>query len=267
MLCGAARRPVTVALGGDGADELFAGYDPFRARARARRDARWVPKPVHRALRLVAARLPVSHANLSFDFKVKRALGGLGGAPALWNPLWLAPLTPREVAELLDTPVEAEALYSEAIEAWDSAAGLSDVDRTLQFYTRLYLQNDILTKVDRASMLHGLEVRSPYLARDVVDLARRLPASAKLRHGETKWILKRALGAWLPRDVTHRAKKGFGIPVGRWLREGRAPFDLAPGGAFHAERLAGHREGRADHRLYLYADWMLARCGAAAGAP
>ncbi len=259
VLCAAARRRVTVALGGDGADELFAGYDPFRALRWAEIYARYVPRPVHRAVSLLAAKLPISHSNLSLGFKIKRMLAGLDGAPSLWNPLWLAPLAPREVAELLEEPVTAEELYSEAIDAWDSAAGLSVVDRTLQFYTRMYLQNDILTKVDRASMLHGLEVRSPYLDVQVVDLVRRLPASAKLRGGETKWLLKRALAPWLPADVRLRPKKGFGVPVGRWLQESRAPFDAPPGGEFQAGRLAEHRAGRADHRLYLYADWALAR--------
>ncbi|MBW2269601.1 MAG: asparagine synthase (glutamine-hydrolyzing) [Deltaproteobacteria bacterium] len=259
VLCAAARRRVTVALGGDGADELFAGYDPFRALRWAEAYARCVPRPVHRALCLLAAKFPVSHSNLSLGFKVKRALAGLDGAPSLWNPLWLAPLAPHEVAELLEEPVTPEELYSEAIDAWDSAAGLSIVDRTLQFYTRTYLQNDILTKVDRASMLRGLEVRSPYLDGQIVDLVRRLPASVKLRGGETKWLLKRALEPWLPADVRLRPKKGFGVPVGRWLQQGRAPMNAPPGGAFQARRLAEHRAGRADHRLYLYADWALTR--------
>lgn len=261
VLCGVARRSVTVALGGDGADELFAGYDPFRALRRAALYARWVPRPVHRALRLLAARLPVSHANLSLGFKLGRALAGLDGPPKLWNPLWLAPLAPAEIAELFGQPVDPEDLFSEAIAAWESAPGLGDVDRTLQFYTRLYLQDDILAKLDRASMLHGLEARSPFLDIELVDLVRRLPADAKLRGGTTKWLLKRALADWLPADVCQRPKKGFGVPVGRWLREARAPFDLRPRPGFHAERLREHRLGRADQRLYLYADWMLGRTG------
>jgi asparagine synthase (glutamine-hydrolysing) len=260
VLCGGARRVVTVALGGDGADELFAGYDPFRALRAAELYARLVPRPVHRAIRLLAARLPVSHANLSLDFRLKRLLLGLSSEKPLWAATWLAPLSAREIGELLGSPVDPETLYSEAIEAWERADGLSLVDRTLQFFTRLYLTEDILTKVDRASMLHGLEVRSPYLDLELVDLVRRLPADCKLRGGETKWLLKHALAPWLPEGVLRRPKKGFGVPVGRWLLEARAPFDGPPGGPFHADRLAEHRAGRADHRLYLYAQWMLDRC-------
>ena len=262
LLCGVARRHVTVALGGDGADELFAGYDPFRALRWAELYARAVPRPVHRAIRLLAARLPTSHRNLSLDFKLKRTLAGLSYPRPLWNPVWLAPLEPRELAELLSAPVDPEDLYSEAIEAWERSDGLSLADRTLQFFTRLYLQDDILAKVDRASMMHGLEVRSPFLDIDLVDLVRRIPVGCKLRRGETKWILKRALAPWLPREVRRRPKKGFGVPVGSWLQRSVPPFDRVQGmggSGFHRERLAQHRTGRADHRLYLYAQWVLER--------
>ena len=259
VLCGGARRHVTVALGGDGADELFAGYDPFRALRLAQIYERLVPRPLHRAIRLLAARLPTSHRNLSLGFKIGRTLAGLEHPRCLWNPIWLAPLAPREIGELLGEPVDVEELYAEAIDAWERSGALSLVDRTLQFYTRLYLQDDILTKVDRASMMHGLEVRSPYLDVELVDLVRRIPARCKLRRGETKWLLKRALEPWLPADVLRRPKKGFGVPVGRWLQDGRPPFDAAGGSAFHRRRLAEHRSGRADHRLYLYSQWVLDR--------
>ena len=269
LLCGYARRGVTVALGGDGADELFAGYDPFRALRLAERYARLVPRPLHRAIRLLAARLPVSHRNLSFGFKLRRSLAGLGYEPRLWNPIWMGPLEPAEIEELLGEPVEVEALYSEAIECWERCPGGSLVDRTLEFYTRLYLQDDILAKVDRASMMHSLEVRSPYLDIELVDFVRRIPADFKLRRGETKFLLKRALEPWLPREVLQRPKKGFGVPLGRWLQEASPPFDsfgasrISP---FQQRRLAEHRAGRSDHRLYLFAQWLQDRVPAAAPA-
>jgi asparagine synthase (glutamine-hydrolysing) len=269
LLCGAARREVTVALGGDGADELFAGYDPFRALRLAALYTRWVPRPLHLAVRLLAARLPTSHRNMSTGFRLGRALAGLSHPPRLWNPVWMAPLGPAELAELLGEPVSPDELFAEAIDAWNASAHLSSVDRTLQFFTRLYLQEDILPKVDRASMLHGLEVRSPYLDIELVDLVRRMPAGLKLRDGRTKWILKRAAASWLPAEVLRRAKKGFGVPVGSWLQQGLAPFDAAAGSSFHRRRLEEHRAGRADHRLYLYAQWLLDtyRAGPNGGAP
>ena len=261
LLCGLARRDVTVALGGDGGDELFAGYDPFRALRMADLYARLVPKPVHRAVALLAGRLPVSHANMSLDFRIKRTLAGLSFPRPLWNPVWMAPLGPAEIAALLGDPVDPEELFSEAIEAWDASGG-SLVDRTLQFFTRTYLEGDILAKLDRASMLHSLEVRCPYLDLGVVELVRRVPARFKLRGGRGKRLLRAALGPLLPDEVLARPKKGFGIPVGRWLAEGVAPFDAVRcriGSDFFAKRLAEHRAGRADHRLYLFAHWMLER--------
>jgi asparagine synthase (glutamine-hydrolysing) len=260
LLCRLARSEVTVALGGDGADELFAGYAPFHALRRAALYARVVPKPLHRALRLLAARLPVSHAYLAGSFRVQRTLAGLSHPARLWNPVWLAPLGPDELAELFGEPVDAEEVFSEAIEAWERCAGESLVDRTRVFFTRLYLGNDILVKMDRASMLHSLEVRSPYLDREVVELASRVPSRLLLHAGRGKRVLRHALAPLLPAPVLRRPKQGFGVPIGRWLAEGWDPFpELAPqrGAAFYARRLAEHRRGDADHRLYLFAQRML----------
>lgn len=265
LLCGAARREVTVALGGDGGDELFAGYDPFRALRLANLYRRIVPRPVHTAIRLLAARLPTSHRYMSFEFRLKRALRGLAHPPALWNPVWMSPLEPRELAEFLAEPVDAEEVYAEAIAAWESCAGGHPVDRTLQFFTRLYLQDDILAKVDRASMLNSLEVRSPFLDIELVDFVRRLPHTYKLRRGTTKFLLRRALRGLLPREILERPKQGFAVPMGQWLEGGLPPFDriepIAYGttARFLRQRLQEHRSGRADHRLFLYPHWLLSR--------
>ncbi len=257
------RQHVTVALGGDGGDELFAGYDPMKALRKAELYAKLVPRPVHEAIRLVAARLPVSHANVSLDFKIKRTLRGLSYPPPLWNPVWMGALEPREIGELFREPADIEEIYSEAIEAWDRCQQPNVVDRALQFWTNLYLQDDILAKVDRASMMNSLEARSPFLDLEMVDLARRIPWQLKLRNGQTKWILKKALAPLLPREIIERPKKGFGMPIGRWLRAGRFDFDTTPtapwlASSFVDRQLAEHQRGRADHRLFLWSYWLLA---------
>src|SRR5207302_7517495 len=186
-----------------------------------------VPHPVHEAIRLVAARLPVSHANIAFDFKIKRTLRGLSYPPKLWNAVWMGALEPGELAGLFREPADVEEVYSEAIEAWDRCKQPNIVDRALQFWTNLYLQDGILAKVDRASMMNSLEARSPFLDIEFVDLARRIPWQLKLHGGETKWILKRALAPLLPREIVERPKKGFGMPIGRWIKAGRFEFDHA----------------------------------------
>lgn len=258
LLCGHARRFVTVALGGDGADELLAGYDPFRALRFAKWYESLAPKPVHRAISMLAARLPVSHRYMSFDFRLKRMLRGLDQPPALRLPVWMSPLAPSELDTLFNAPVEKEALYSEAIDAWETCASNDPVERTIAFYIRLYLQDDILVKVDRASMLHSLEVRAPFLDIDVVDFLRRLPASMKIRGGTTKYLLRKAARSLLPHEVVGRSKQGFAAPVGKWLRDASLPTSRnILNRAFWEKVSAEHRAGRADHRLSLWADWIL----------
>jgi len=256
------RQHVTVALGGDAGDELFAGYDPFLALRKAELYRRFVPRPVHQAIRLLAARLPVSHRNMSFDFKLKRTLRGLVHPPKLWLPLWMAPLTESDLAELFNEPIDLEDVFAEAITAWESCAQTDIVDRTLQFYTKLYLQDDILVKVDRATMMHGLEARAPFLDLDFVDFARRIPSAWKLRHGQTKYILKKALEPILPAEVLYRKKKGFGVPIGAWFQAGQLSIaDSAASDSlnqkFVAAKLAEHRSGQADQRAFLWNTWIL----------
>lgn len=247
-----ARRRVTVALGGDGGDELFAGYDPFRALRYAEWYARLVPRPIHGGLRLLASMLPTAHHNLSLDFKIKRTLRGLSHPSSRWNPVWLGALEPDELQRVTGTKFSVEEIYSEAMQAWESAPGGSSVDRTLQFFTRLYLPDGILAKADRASMMNSLEVRSPFLDFEVAELARRLPHHFKLRNGETKYLLKRAVRGLIPDELIDRKKKGFGVPVGAWLRTSRLQPILPT--ARSRELLAHHQAGRSDERLYLWSE-------------
>lgn len=257
LLCDFARKHVTVALSGDGGDELFAGYDPFRVLGRAQLYDRMVPEKMHDAVRALAARLPRSDANMSFDFILNRGLRGLKHPENQWQPRWLGALTPDDIGDLFNAPVEAESLYSEAIAAWDACPSHDIVDKTLDFYTRYYLPDGILTKTDRASMAVSLEVRSPFLANAVTDFAQRLPSRVKLKGRTTKWILKHALRDRLPGDILHRKKKGFGIPLSRWLRD-MAPPEKAVSTldtTWLKGRWLDHQAGRHDDRLALWC-WM-----------
>ena len=255
------RRHVTVALGGDGGDELFAGYDPFRALGRAKLYQSIFPRPIHSAIRAVFDRLPVSHGNMSLDFKIKRTLRGLSYEPKLWLPSWMGALDAAEIEELFAEPVDLEDLYSEAIAQWEQCPQTNLVDKTLQFYTNLYLQDDIMVKTDRASMMHSLEVRAPFLDADLVDFVRRIPSEYKLRHGTTKYILKKALEDVLPHDILHRPKKGFGSPIGLWFKNGTLAIDNSslPGlkNEFIRRKGADHRAGRSDERALLWNVYVL----------
>jgi asparagine synthase (glutamine-hydrolysing) len=256
MLSRFARRHITVALGGDGADELFAGYDPFKALQPAAYYERFVPRPVHLVLRRVAECLPMSCRNMSLDFKVRRTLAGLTYPRPFWNPVWLGALEPADIADLFHEPVDLEDLYSEALDVWRSSDAGNLIDRTLEFYTRLYLQDDILVKLDRSSMMNSLEARSPFLDNDVVDFARRLPANFKYRRGKTKYLLRKTLSRLLPASIMRRRKKGFGIPLTQWLREWPADSIANSESPIPADwtqrRWQDHRAGRADHRHFLW---------------
>lgn len=261
LLCRHARRHVTVALGGDGADELFAGYAPFRALRWAKLYSQWVPRPVHEGICMLAGRLPVGRGYMNLDFKIKRTLRGLSYPEKLWNPVWMSALSELELAELFQEPVDMEDVFSEAIELWETSQPAGLEEQTLQFFTRLYLESDILTKIDRASMMNSLEVRSPFLDINVINFARKLPTEYKLRHSQTKYLLKKAMEPLLPRQILHRAKQGFAVPVARWFRDGRlwptggdavASAVDRPAPAFVTRMLTEHRSGRANQSAFLW---------------
>lgn len=257
LLCAFARKHVTVALSGDGGDELFAGYDPFRILHRAVAYDRMVPQKVHDAVRYMAGWLPQSDANMSFDFILNRGLRGLKHPQSQWNPRWLGALGPSDIGDLFNEKISGEELYGEAMAAWDACESAHIVDKTLDFYTRYYLPDCILTKTDRASMAVGLEVRSPMLANDVAEFAQCLPWQVKLKGRTTKWLLKRALTNRLPADILNRKKKGFGIPLSRWLRSMDAPSKTIPyaNDAWLKGRWLDHQSGQRDDRAALWC-WM-----------
>jgi len=262
------RRSATVALSGDGGDELFAGYPTYQAHRLAGPLELIPPLLRRRLLRPVVERLPVSLDNLSFDFKLKRFVAGLDFAPVDRHAAWLGSFTPAEQKELFTADalarMEAPPSYAAFHEMLSHAPSASGLERMLYLDLKGYLGEGVLTKVDRASMACSLAVRVPLLDHRVVELATSLPMHLKLRRVTTKYVLKRALAGVLPRDILERPKKGFGIPLGRWfrgelapmLRDVCAPEVIRRAGLFRPEAvgrlLAEHAEGRHDHRKKLY---------------
>ena len=259
LLARLTRRSVKVVLSGDGADELFAGYDTFAALAPSRLYATLTPRPLHELLRRTVHRLPVSTRNMSLDFKLRRTLQKLSYGMALWNPVWLAPADPAFIRDVFEAPLRPEALYSEALDLWSASNSPTLVDRTLEFYTGLYLQDGILNKVDRATMMSSLEARAVFLDNDIVEFCRRLPSRLKLNGRRRKHLLKLALKGLVPATALKRRKKGFGIPAAEWLRTLPSSPPLRPVAGMRMECVerawASHRKGEADHRLFLWS-WL-----------
>jgi asparagine synthase (glutamine-hydrolysing) len=258
-----AREQVKVVLGGDGADELLAGYPTFKAE-RAAALFRRLPRPAQALAGAAVGRLPVNHGNFSLDFKLKQFLRGAAEPLPLAHQRWLGSFSGGEIARLLidDDPLDVEL---EHLDRCASFAECSDpLSRSLALYQDTYLPEDILTKVDRASMACGLEVRAPFLDADLVDFIQVLPPSFKFGRNQTKRLLKHAAASRLPASILDRPKKGFGIPVAAWLRGPLAPLmtrllgreRLARQGLFRPDevvrRISEHQSGRRDHRKPLW---------------
>ncbi len=258
ILAAFAREKVTVALSGDGGDELFAGYDPFVALRPAGFYETWVPKPLHKVMRRAANHFPVSVKNMSIDFKIKRVLLGLSYPKPIRLPVWMSTIEPDDMVSFFAKPLPPEVLYSEAIEVWNDNLTGNDVDRSLEFFTRLYLPDDILFKTDRASMMHSLEARAVFLDNGIVNFAMHLPHIYKFRNGRRKWLLKKALEGLIPRELIERKKKGFGIPLAAWLRDWSPP-NLKTGPMINDDEVLSrwqhHKNRRSDERLFLWA-WL-----------
>ncbi len=273
LVCREARKHVTVALGGDGGDELFAGYEPFKFWPWGRRFDIYLPGVVQAGVNAlvgaVAGQVRTSHGYLPLPMKLKRFFRASAYGMRVWVPALMAPLSLCDIAALSGEPAELEQIYSEAIAAWGECASSHPADRMTQYYVRLYLQNEILVKGDRASMLNALELRSPFLDLEVADFARRIPASYRHRHGISKYILKKALEPLLPAEILYRKKHGFSAPTGRWFRDGGLTFDDSPDYraapeefaanslAFRARTLQRHRSRREDETRYLWAHYAL----------
>jgi asparagine synthase (glutamine-hydrolysing) len=202
------RRTVTTCLSGDGGDEVFGGYDTYRAY----KLARYIPRPLMAASRGLVGLLPVSDRKLTLAFKLKKFVGDHGADIVRRHLDWMATFTePARRRLLADRFVPIESTIEGGSGQGLLSLQLSDIHN--------YLPEDILKKVDHASMLNSLEARVPFLDYRLVPLVLSLPEDVKIRWLTTKWLLKRIASKYLPRRIVHRSKRGFTAPISQWIRE------------------------------------------------
>ncbi len=267
MLARFVRHHVTVALGGDGGDELFAGYPMYYGH----KVANWysaVPRFVRSGMiEPVVKRLPVSTKNLSFEYRAKRFVRSSNYDSITRHHSWFGSFTIDEQESLLTADVRQRSsvdIYRGARELLSICDARNEIEQMQYLDINFYMAEDILTKVDRAAMAVSLETRAPFLDPRIGQFAATVPLEYKLHGSKGKYILKKSLEGLLPNEILHRSKKGFGIPIADWLK-GRlnplmhdllAPQRLKEQGIFEpayvSTLIREHEKGVASHHKQLW---------------
>jgi asparagine synthase (glutamine-hydrolysing) len=272
LLCHAARQRVTVALGGDGADELFAGYISFKAN-RAAAALAVLPGWLGRACRQLLATMPQGSSYMSIDFLLRQLSQSVGLKPARQWAACMAPFAPEELERLWRPDVRkiAEGLAEDPITVlmstrngrrWSTA-------ELIRLFISTYLPEDILLKVDRAAMYVSLEVRAPFLSRAFGEYAMSMPSRDKINGLSTKYLFRKLALRHIPREIVERKKHGFGVPLSRLLRgslkEPVGAVLLDRGSPLHAwfhrreiERIWSAHQSGADQRKKIWTLFTLA---------
>lgn len=253
LLARAAREHVKVILSGEGADELFGGYPTYIGHKIAPvYDA--LPGFVRAALRRAVRQVPASSKKVTIEFLLKRFVSD---AEKPWIERHLA---------WFGTGLAPEVHPGGRVPPTDGVRDALSGAMLLDY--RSYLRDNLLVKVDRATMLSSVEARAPYLDRDLTKFALSLPPSLRVRRFTTKWVLKKAAEKWIPHDVIYRRKRGLSVPIASWINGGlRADVDrlLEPralvahgiNDVYVRRLLDEHRSGRANHAKALWAVIML----------
>ena len=212
-----AKESVKVTLSGDGADELFCGYAPFKS-VHYLKMLNVIPKNFGHMITSIMEKIPSQDNYMSYHFLIKHISRGFGWPSHQQVFRWMSPFSDNNISKLLNKDFTSE--YSSK-KVWNDILPKeknNSIDGLSKIFSKLYLPNDILTKVDRASMYNGLEVRSPFLSKDIVNLSLNLPNEFKFNNGETKFLLRHLSKTKLPKIISTRKKHGFAIPLASMIR-------------------------------------------------
>jgi asparagine synthase (glutamine-hydrolysing) len=218
VLSDMARKNVTVCLSGDGGDELFAGYETYRA-DRLHRFFQYLP--FKSFLSKCANVLPVSLNKVSFDYKARQFLKGIQLPPQRAHYFWRTIFSEEEKKRVLRSPYSEQVTKHDPFDVfnqfYDEVKDCSPMEQNLYVDLKTWLVDDILVKVDRMSMAHSLEVRAPFLNHKLAEWIIRLPTQAKINKLQTKVLFKKSQKGILPHSIIYAKKEGFSAPVSQWL--------------------------------------------------
>lgn len=262
------RESVTVALGGDGGDEIFAGYPTYFGH-KVSKVYNTIPNFVRSGMiEPIVKSLPSKTNNLSFDYKAKRFIASANYDQIQRHHSWFGSFTFNGKKDLLSPDLYSSTkdtdIYLDARELLQNSNAKDPIEQMQLLDMKFYLDGDILTKVDRASMAVSLEVRAPFLDHKVAEFAASLPANYKLRGKTSKFILKRSVKDLLPKSIINRPKKGFGIPIADWLKGSLNPLlnemlstkSLQKHGLFNKtyvrQLITSHEDGKANNYKQLW---------------
>ena len=268
LLSNFTKQRVTVALGGDGGDELFAGYQTFQAQKLADIYKR-IPLSIRKnIIEKIISHLPVSDKYFSIDFKLKKFIEGFYGDKKYMHQRWLGNFSKQEKSQLFNKEIwrelEAKNEFDDIDNYLKEINTLDFNNQMLYLYMRTYMMDRVLVKVDRASMFASLEVRAPFLDFNAVDFVNSLPYEYKIKGFTTKYILKKLMRDKLPKNIVLRSKQGFGLPIGFWLRNDLKDFcneilsrdNIKKGGLFNPDYIKElkqeHFSGKKDNRKKLW---------------
>jgi asparagine synthase (glutamine-hydrolysing) len=269
MISRFAREHIKVALSGEGSDELFGGYPTYMG-ARLADYYLKIPAFIRRQFfSRLQRHLPVSSSAVPKGLFLRRFLSHAEKTPAERHHIWFGMFNPTELDQLFSPdwagpkPASSE-IYTPLDRVLEGAEFDETVSQMLYLDFRLYLEDNLLVKVDRASMACSLELRTPFLDHRLIEFAEALPGKLKVNGFKLKYILKKAVERWLPKEIVYRQKRGFSVPIASWMRNELRPLveetlqedKLRRQGLFNVpfvrRLMTEHASGKADHRKTLW---------------